>query len=92
MTGGYTPWAGASPPPDFRINPSPDLRARSCNATSAACARRERQLDTPEQRHRLRIAAKKARYGAEFFASLCAPKTVRRDVTPLTGLQAHWAC
>lgn len=48
---------------------------------------RARHLDTPEQRHRLRIAAKKARYGAEFFASLCAPKTVRRYVKRLTGLQ-----
>ena len=42
---------------------------------------------TPEVRHRMRIAAKKTRYAAEFFASLFAAKTVRPYVKGLSGLQ-----
>lgn len=42
---------------------------------------------TPAARHRVRIAAKKTRYAAEFFASLFAQKTVRPYVKALTGLQ-----
>lgn len=42
---------------------------------------------TPAARHRVRIAAKKTRYAAEFFASLFAPKTVHPYVKALTGLQ-----
>lgn len=39
--------------------------------------RRIARLD-PEERHRVRIAAKKLRYGAEFFASLFSGKKARR--------------
>jgi triphosphatase len=42
---------------------------------------------TPADRHRVRIAAKKTRYAAEFFGSLFAPKTVRPYVKALSGLQ-----
>ncbi|OBV39195.1 CYTH and CHAD domain-containing protein [Janthinobacterium psychrotolerans] len=42
---------------------------------------------TPEQRHAIRIAAKKARYAAEFFASLFSDGKVRAYVKPLSGLQ-----
>lgn len=42
---------------------------------------------TPEARHRVRIAAKKTRYAAEFFASLYRPKTVLPYIRALTGLQ-----
>lgn len=42
---------------------------------------------TPDQRHRIRIAAKKARYAAEFFASLFSDGKVRAYVKPLSGLQ-----
>lgn len=42
---------------------------------------------TPEARHRVRIAAKKTRYAAEFFESLFAAKTVRPYVKGLTALQ-----
>ncbi|WP_426110726.1 CHAD domain-containing protein [Massilia sp. PWRC2] len=42
---------------------------------------------TAEARHRLRIAAKKTRYAAEFFASLFAAKTVRPYVKGLSSLQ-----
>lgn len=53
------------------------LRARAAGLSEA----------TPAARHRVRIAAKKTRYAAEFFASLFARKTVRRYVKALTGLQ-----
>ena len=42
---------------------------------------------TPDQRHQIRIAAKKARYAAEFFASLFCDGKVRAYVKPLSGLQ-----
>lgn len=53
------------------------LRTRARNLRAA----------TPEARHRLRIAAKKTRYAAEFFDSLLSPKTVRPYIKGLTGLQ-----
>ena len=43
----------------------------------------------PEHRHRIRIAAKKARYGAEFFRDLLPAKDVKRYVARLSGLQDH---
>ena len=42
---------------------------------------------TPEERHRVRIAAKKARYATEFFQSLPSEGRVKRYVTRLTALQ-----
>lgn len=42
---------------------------------------------TPESRHRVRIAAKKTRYAAEFFGSLYKDKQVRPYVKALTHLQ-----
>jgi inorganic triphosphatase YgiF len=42
---------------------------------------------TPELRHQVRIAAKKLRYAAEFFASLYPPKRVARYVEALQDLQ-----
>lgn len=42
---------------------------------------------TPEERHRVRIAAKKLRYAAQFFASLYAAKRVARYVAALEDLQ-----
>ena len=42
---------------------------------------------TPEERHRVRIAAKKTRYAAEFFSSLFAEWRVRPYVKALTRLQ-----
>ena len=41
----------------------------------------------PRARHRVRIAAKRARYAAEFFASLYSGKQVRPYVQALRGLQ-----
>ncbi|MES2756653.1 MAG: CHAD domain-containing protein [Pseudomonadota bacterium] len=42
---------------------------------------------TPEARHRVRIAAKKTRYAAEFFGSLFSPGKVQPYIKSLTGLQ-----
>ena len=42
---------------------------------------------TPDERHQIRIAAKKARYAAEFFASLFKAGKVRAYVIPLSRLQ-----
>jgi inorganic triphosphatase YgiF len=41
----------------------------------------------PDERHRVRIDAKKLRYASEFFASLSPPKRVRRYVGALEDLQ-----
>jgi CHAD domain-containing protein len=43
----------------------------------------------PAQRHRIRIAAKKARYGAEFFRDLLPAKEVKHYVARLSALQDH---
>lgn len=53
------------------------LRTRAKNLRAA----------TPEVRHRVRIAAKKTRYAAEFFGSLFKPRTVRPYIKGLTSLQ-----
>lgn len=42
---------------------------------------------TPDERHQIRIAAKKTRYAAEFFASLFKAGKVRAYVKPLSRLQ-----
>jgi triphosphatase len=51
--------------------------------------RRIRELDAEDEpaRHRVRIAAKKARYAAEFFQDLLPHKRVRQYVGTLSGLQ-----
>ena len=62
----------------------------------AVIARRDRKLRrrfgdlaraAPEERHRARIAAKKLRYCAEFFASLYAKRKVKRYIGALSALQ-----
>lgn len=55
----------------------------------AALLRKGRHLcdSGPAERHRLRIAAKKTRYAAEFFGSLQRPGRVRPYVTALATLQ-----
>ncbi|MHB1333845.1 MAG: CYTH and CHAD domain-containing protein [Sulfuriferula sp.] len=44
---------------------------------------------SPEARHGLRIAAKKQRYAAEFFAELYAPKAVQAYIKKLAVLQDY---
>ncbi|GGY02557.1 CYTH and CHAD domain-containing protein [Pseudoduganella dura] len=43
--------------------------------------------DNPDARHRVRIAAKKARYAAEFFHDLLPARPVKKYVRALSGLQ-----
>jgi triphosphatase len=42
---------------------------------------------SPQERHQVRIAAKKLRYAAEFFSSLYSHKRVRRYLEALAGVQ-----
>lgn len=51
--------------------------------------KRGKRLTTisPEERHQVRIAAKKLRYASEFFSSLYAQKRVRRYLAALAELQ-----
>ena len=42
---------------------------------------------SPEERHQVRIAAKKLRYAAEFFSSLYSQKRVRRYMAALANVQ-----
>lgn len=69
-------------------------RARDAMAPLLRKAQRRlrKRIDTlddrdPAQRHRVRIAAKKARYAAEFFRDLLPAKGVRQYVKTLSGLQ-----
>jgi inorganic triphosphatase YgiF len=55
-------------------------------ATLKKRGKRLQQLD-PVGRHRLRIAAKKLRYAAEFFATLFPKRRVRPYVQSLAGMQ-----
>ena len=56
----------------LREEPADDFAARELDRRRRQVKRRGRHLDdlSPEERHRVRIAAKKLRYGAEFFAAL----------------------
>ncbi len=60
--------------------PAPDFAARVLERFRRRVKRRGRHLDRldPEERHRVRIAAKKLRYGAEFFAGLYGSKKARK--------------
>lgn len=51
--------------------------------------KRGKRLDDnePESRHRVRIAAKKARYASEFFASLYPKQRVNRYLSALSAMQ-----
>lgn len=70
--------------------------ASAAEFAQAVIARRDRKLRrhlerlvhaAPAERHRARIAAKKLRYCAEFFASLYPRRKVKRYVGALTALQ-----
>ncbi len=72
-----------------------DFAVRELDRRRRQVKRRGRDLDalSPEDRHQVRIAAKKLRYGAEFFAGLYpANKAVKRHATfvkALSELQDH---
>ncbi|MGK5025270.1 CHAD domain-containing protein [Janthinobacterium sp. RB2R34] len=84
-------WREGSTPRQRRALDGPLLRF-----ARVALQRRQRRLrkrgkllfkGTPDERHQIRIAAKKARYAAEFFASLFKAGKVRAYVQALSKLQ-----
>ena len=84
-------WREGSTPRQRRALERPLLRF-----ARAALRRRQRRLlkrgkllvhGTPAERHQVRIAAKKARYASEFFASLFSASKARAYVKRLSSLQ-----
>ncbi len=79
--------------PVRRDEPAIDFAERELDRRRRQVKKRGRRLDrlSPEERHRVRIAAKKLRYGAEFFASLYSGRKAGRRhaafVKALSGLQ-----
>lgn len=88
------PWRGAEAPRE-RDMPAKAYAAGVLERARRRIKKRGRHLDTldPEARHRVRIEAKKLRYGAEFFASLYAGKKASKRhkafVSALSDLQDH---
>ncbi len=86
------PWRRAG---GERERPAEDFAADVLERLRRRIKRRGRRLDRlePEERHRVRIEAKKLRYGAEFFAGLYAEGKARRRhkafVAALAALQDH---
>ncbi|MDP4026081.1 CHAD domain-containing protein [Methylobacterium sp. NEAU 140] len=80
---------------EARAEPARDFAARVLDKRRRQVKKRGRHLDdlNPEDRHQVRIAAKKLRYGAEFFAGLYdGKKATRRHaafVKALSELQDH---
>ena len=98
LAGGYlcaTPrFAAACSPDDAQRDDVLDNRATGFAA--ALLARRHRKLEqsasalesgSPEERHGVRIAAKRLRYIAEFFAPLFSRKRAKVYLKALTGVQ-----
>ncbi|WP_336488358.1 CHAD domain-containing protein [Methylobacterium nigriterrae] len=91
------PWLGdeAEERVTLREEAAREFAARELDRRRRQVKRRGRDLDvlSPVDRHQVRIAAKKLRYGAEFFAGLYpAKKAVKRHVTfvkALSELQDH---
>jgi CHAD domain-containing protein len=90
-TGG---WRTGPAAPD-RDGPASDFAAQVLDKALRRIRKRGRHLDRleAEERHRVRIEAKKLRYGAEFFASLYTEKKLRKRhkafVSALSDLQDH---
>jgi triphosphatase len=86
-------------PPNIEASPAeerPRLQASAREFAAFALERRSRKLQrrggqslhaTPEERHAVRIAAKKLRYAAEFFSALYPHRKVERYVETLEQLQ-----
>ena len=87
-------WRTASGAPE-RDRAARDFAEDVLDRARKRIRKRGRHLDRldPEARHRVRIEAKKLRYGAEFFASLYAGKKSHKRhkafVSALSGLQDH---
>ncbi|MBB2960871.1 CYTH and CHAD domain-containing protein [Methylobacterium sp. R2-1] len=79
----------------LREEPARVFAARELDRRRRQVKRRGRHLDEldPEERHRVRIAAKKLRYGAEFFAALFPGKKAAKRHSAfgkaLSDLQDH---
>lgn len=75
--------------------PARDFAAETLDRFRRRVKKRGHNLDRldPEERHRVRIAAKKLRYGAEFFAALYPGRKTRKRhktfVAALSDLQDH---
>jgi inorganic triphosphatase YgiF len=73
----------------LREEPARDFAARELDRRRRQVRKRGRHLDdlSPEDRHKVRIAAKKLRYGAEFFAGLYpGKKSAKRHATFVNAL------
>ena len=89
-------WTSSSPPrrgraTTFRCRTSPAVHSTSGGDASSPVVARLHDLRAVK-RHRVRIEAKKLRYGCEFFASLYAadePRAVTSDGEVLTGPLAY---
>ena len=81
-TGGDEPPAGLSAPIGEIAAPLLDRRWQALEKRGKSFARQ-----TPQERHRLRIAVKKLRYSAELLASPFAASAVKDFVKPLKRLQ-----
>lgn len=85
------PWRSES----HSKEPATDFAATILEKARRRIRKRGRHLDRldPEARHRVRIEAKKLRYGAEFFASLYTDKKLHKRhkafVSALSDLQDH---
>jgi len=82
--------------PGFGAGPEEPERTRADKFARAVLRRRHRRLvrraaacatGGPQERHALRIAAKKLRYAAEFFAPLFPGRHARAYAAALAGLQ-----
>jgi len=82
------PWRTTTFAADLDM-PVPVFAARMLARRYRQVCRRGRRLraQTAEQRHALRIAAKKLRYAAEFFSGLYPGKATRRYLQALSHLQ-----
>ena len=82
------PWRTTAVAADLDM-PVPVFAAQMLDRRYRQVCRRGRHLKvlTVEQRHALRIAAKKLRYTAEFFSGLYSGKATRRYIQALSHLQ-----
>ncbi|MGN8097244.1 CYTH and CHAD domain-containing protein [Methylobacterium sp. 22177] len=83
------PWLQDEGRAALREESARDFAARELDRRRRQVKRRGRHLDdlSPEDRHKVRIAAKKLRYGAEFFAGLYPDKkAVKRHATFVKAL------
>src|SRR5262249_3226737 len=74
------PWTKAGTTRRRRAQPSADFAIDELSRRHKKIRKRARKVKTldPQQRHKLRIAAKKLRYGVEFFAGLFARKRLNK--------------